>query len=129
MVVVGMHVLAAESLWSRDKTAYNSIRRCYQCGRCTAACPQARAMEQPPARMVRLLQLGLVDDILNTGGIWRCVACGRCTAGCPELVDVPGMVGFLRRLWLQRRMPGFISLLAYLGVSHTPDPADGAANF
>ena len=34
-----------------------SVRRCFQCGKCSAGCPMATFMEHPPNRVVRLLQL------------------------------------------------------------------------
>ncbi|WP_166485106.1 4Fe-4S dicluster domain-containing protein [Candidatus Desulforudis audaxviator] len=121
-----VHVLTAKNLWSRDLAAYAGMNRCHQCGVCTAVCPHGRAMDQPPARMVRLLQLGLVDDVLNTEGIWRCVACGQCTDVCPVRVDVRGVIGFLGRLWFWKNIlcagqslgSEFPDLLAYLGVKH-----------
>ncbi|RJX18861.1 MAG: 4Fe-4S dicluster domain-containing protein [Desulforudis sp.] len=119
-----MHVLAAKNLWSRDLAAYAGMKRCHQCGVCSAVCPQGWAMDQPPARMVRLLQLGLVDDVLDTEGIWRCVACGQCTDVCPVRVDVRGVIGFLGRLRLQSLGSEFPDLLAYLGVKH--DVAEAA---
>lgn len=114
-----MHLLANKSLWSRDLAAYAGIKRCHQCGACTAACPRAGVMHSPPARTLRLLQLGLVDETLFEKGVGRCIACGECTDSCPMLVDVQGIIRFLRRLRLQSNSPGFSKLTARLGVGHT----------
>ena len=42
----------------------SSVRRCFQCGKCSAGCPMRSFMEHPPNRIVRLLQLGQYERVL-----------------------------------------------------------------
>ncbi|HEY5974892.1 MAG TPA: 4Fe-4S dicluster domain-containing protein, partial [Geobacteraceae bacterium] len=41
-----------------EQLSGSSVRRCFQCGKCSAGCPMRSFMEHPPNRVVRLLQLG-----------------------------------------------------------------------
>ena len=47
-----------------------SVRRCFQCGKCSAGCPMTGFMEHPPNRIVRLLQLGQGERVLAGRSIW-----------------------------------------------------------
>ena len=51
------------------------FNRCYQCLTCTLGCPLRFAMDIPPNEIVRLAQLGMKDDILNSSTIWVCASC------------------------------------------------------
>jgi len=73
---------------------------CYQCGRCSAGCPAAAFMDQLPNQIVRLIQLGLVRDALDSDTIWYCAACQTCTARCPKGVDLPRLMEGLREIAL-----------------------------
>ncbi|MDI6906584.1 MAG: 4Fe-4S dicluster domain-containing protein [Thermoanaerobacterales bacterium] len=91
-----------QAIWSRDLKALQAVAACNQCGRCTAACPVESEMEHPPARLVRILQLGALTEAAETPGIWRCIACGHCRRLCPQGVSVREIIGCLRRLAFHR---------------------------
>jgi heterodisulfide reductase subunit C len=75
------------------------VSRCYQCAKCTAGCPVADEMDQPPSRLLRLLQ---TDEprhealVLGSRAIWLCLGCETCVSRCPNEVDLPRAVDFLR---------------------------------
>lgn len=75
-----------------------SVRRCFQCGKCSAGCPMATFMEHPPNRVVRLLQLGQWQRILAGRSIWYCASCETCTSRCPNKVDLTSIMDALRKL-------------------------------
>jgi len=75
---------------------------CYQCGKCTAGCPVNFAMDYPPRQIIRLLQLGLVEEALQAKSIWVCASCDTCTARCPRGVDIASIMDALRREALGR---------------------------
>lgn len=56
---------------------------CYQCGKCTAGCPAAFAMDITPNNIIRLIQLGLKDEVLKSKTIWTCTSCETCATRCP----------------------------------------------
>ncbi|MHB8172245.1 MAG: 4Fe-4S dicluster domain-containing protein [Thermincolia bacterium] len=64
------------------------VRRCYQCGKCSAGCPIAFSMDVRPNRIIRMIQLGMRDEVLNSRSIWICATCSTCTARCPRDVDL-----------------------------------------
>lgn len=75
-----------------------SVRRCFQCGKCSAGCPMATFMDHPPNRIVRLLQLGQWQRILAGRSIWYCVSCETCSTRCPNQVHLASIMDALRKL-------------------------------
>jgi heterodisulfide reductase subunit C len=77
-----------EKLIERVET---DTRDCYQCGNCSASCPAAFTFDIPPNQLMRMLQVGLVDEVLDSSAIQLCVQCLTCTARCPRNIDVAGI--------------------------------------
>ncbi len=75
-----------------------SIRKCYQCGSCTANCPLTAKIKAFPRRTIRLVQLGLGERALRSPDIWLCSACLTCKAACPREADPYEIMAALRRL-------------------------------
>ena len=48
-----------------SKQAKVNLHDCYQCGKCSAGCPMAEAMDLPPQQIMRLLQMGKVQQVLE----------------------------------------------------------------
>lgn len=80
-----------------------SITACYQCGRCTAGCPFAEYMDEPPNRIIRYIQLGLKDDVLKAQSPWFCAACLVCETRCPRGVDIPRIMEAVRTIHLRAK--------------------------
>jgi Fe-S oxidoreductase len=57
---------------------------CYQCQKCSVGCPTAHAMAYRPAQIMRAVQFGLTDMLLNDASIWRCLTCETCGTFCPN---------------------------------------------
>ncbi len=85
-----------------EKEAGTSVNLCYQCGKCTAGCPAAFAMDYPPRQVIRLLQLGMIEQALQAESIWICASCETCSARCPRGVDVASLMDAMRRQALQQ---------------------------
>lgn len=69
---------------------------CYQCGNCTAGCPNSFVFDIPVHQIMRLLQAGQKEKILASHSIWLCTACGSCTTRCPNNIDVARIIDVLR---------------------------------
>lgn len=73
-----------------------SLSHCYQCGKCTAGCPAAFAMDYKPNQVIRLLQLGRKEQVLASRAIWVCAGCWTCSVRCPCNIGVAQVMDSLR---------------------------------
>ncbi len=64
------------------------VRKCYQCGKCTAGCPVLEEMDLTPSQVMRAAQCGLRDLVLDSRTIWCCAGCQTCAARCPKGLDL-----------------------------------------
>ena len=62
----------------------------------------AAAMDSPPTRLIRLLQLGHGEAALRAQSIWQCVSCQTCATRCPKSVDCAGVMDALRQISAER---------------------------
>ena len=101
--------LSRESLQGefRDKVAELSgqnLKLCYQCGKCSAGCPMSAEMDLLPNQVMRMVQLGLADEIAECRTIWRCASCLTCSVRCPKGVDIARVMEALRQLSLRKNV-------------------------
>jgi heterodisulfide reductase subunit C len=73
---------------------------CYQCGKCSAGCPVHYLMDIPPNVVIRLLQLGQIDRVLESRTIWVCSSCATCSTRCPKEFKIAECMDALRELAL-----------------------------
>jgi heterodisulfide reductase subunit C len=76
---------------------------CYQCGKCSAGCPAAFAMDMLPSQVIRYAQLGLVERVLASDTPWFCAACQTWYARCPKGVDLARIMEAMREIILQEK--------------------------
>ncbi|MHC4429807.1 MAG: 4Fe-4S dicluster domain-containing protein, partial [Planctomycetota bacterium] len=81
-----------ELVLALEKESHRSVYACYQCGKCTAACPFSFS----PQRVMRYLQLGQIDQALATETTWVCASCMTCSRVCPKDADPAGVMKALR---------------------------------
>lgn len=79
-----------------QKESGQNLSLCYQCGNCTAGCPYTNYFDYPVSMVMRLLQTGQKDTILNSKAIWLCATCETCTTRCPCEIDVAHVMDTLR---------------------------------
>jgi heterodisulfide reductase subunit C2 len=75
-----------------------NISACYQCERCTNACPVSYFMDIKPHQVMRYIQLGWREDLMTSSTVWVCLSCEMCSTYCPNEVDVAEIINHLRNM-------------------------------
>lgn len=81
--------------------SHQNVSRCYYCLRCSAGCPAAYAMDFAPAQILRMVQLGQKDALLQSSAIWLCIGCETCGTRCPNEIHAGAVIDALRQLTLK----------------------------
>jgi len=87
--------------FSTQLASDSNINRCYQCLTCSLGCPVTAYMDYLPHQMVRMVQLGLKEQVLRSSTIWLCASCETCITRCPNEVDIPGIMDSLKQMAMQ----------------------------
>ena len=100
------------------------LQACYHCRKCTAGCPMTKHMEYNPNKVIKMIQNGQRDKVLNSSTIWICLSCETCITRCPNKVDIARMMDVLRQvrascMWMLERASA-----AQAAEEPTPDPVD-----
>ncbi len=61
-------------------------------------------MELLPNQVMRLLQFGQVERILESNTPWICASCFVCTTRCPKDIDIAAVMEALRLLKLRQNV-------------------------
>ncbi len=83
------------------RTSGVDINKCWHCQSCASGCPFVGAMDYPPNGVIRLVQLGLRKEALESAGIWICVGCNTCAIQCPNCIDIPAVNDALRQMAME----------------------------
>jgi heterodisulfide reductase subunit C len=78
-----------------------NVLSCYQCGECTAGCPVAFAMDIAPNQVMRMVQVGMRDEVLGSSAIWLCAGCETCRTRCPKGVGLSKVMDACRQIAVQ----------------------------
>ena len=94
--------LNSEFVQKVSELSGQNLNRCYQCGKCSAGCPMSFVMDLLPNRVMRLVQLGMEDEIAGCQAIWLCASCFTCAVRCPKGVDIARVMEALRQITLRK---------------------------
>lgn len=89
-----------------ERRSGERVSACYQCGRCTSTCTGSFAFDYPPHRIMRLLQLGQVDEVLNSRTAQLCFDCMTCSTRCPMNIDVANVIEHAKMIADERGIEG-----------------------
>ena len=85
----------------KDLKEYGAVglEKCFNCGNCTAICPLTSDDYPFPRNIIRLVQVGQKDRLIQSLDPWLCYYCGDCSETCPKGAD-PGESMMSMRRWL-----------------------------
>ncbi|MBE9580176.1 MAG: 4Fe-4S dicluster domain-containing protein [Proteobacteria bacterium] len=101
---VNNDIIGIESGFARQVALDSGVDlfACYQCEKCTNGCPVTFAMDYEPHQIIRMVQLGLREEIARASTIWVCASCETCFTRCPQGVDIPKLMDYLKQLVLSQ---------------------------
>lgn len=79
------------------KLGGEGIRKCYQCGSCTAICPLSEYYMMSFRKSIKYAQLGLIDRLQKDLVPWLCTVHGDCVDACPRDAKPSVILASLRR--------------------------------
>jgi heterodisulfide reductase subunit C len=86
------------------------LEKCYQCIACSSGCPGAYQMDYPPHQLLRMVQLGMKEQVLNSNSFWICLSCETCATRCPNGVEIVRVMDVLREMALVESRKGTTKL-------------------
>jgi heterodisulfide reductase subunit C len=86
-----------------EELSGQKILACYQCGKCSAGCPAVSEMDILPNQVIRFVQLGLKDELLESNTCWVCASCLTCNARCPKGIKIAEVMEAVRQVLLRKR--------------------------
>lgn len=81
------------------------FRTCEQCGLCSSACPVTGKQGFNTRRLIRHIELDLVEELADSPWPWLCTTCGRCESVCPNGIGILDIVRPLRVMAADEHAP------------------------
>ena len=78
------------------KTPSQNTYLCFQCNKCSCGCPAAHKMTLLPHQIMRAVQLGQMEMILDNDSIFYCSFCHTCLERCPQGIAVSEIISKLK---------------------------------
>ncbi|MHB8157405.1 MAG: 4Fe-4S dicluster domain-containing protein [Desulfocucumaceae bacterium] len=78
--------------------SHQPINLCYQCQKCASGCSMLPFTDYTPNQVLRLIQLGQKQKVLNSSMIWMCTGCEICGARCPNGIKMAEVMDTLKEL-------------------------------
>ena len=103
--IVEMEKGDSSFLEEAKKKSGEDLSLCYQCLKCTAGCPTAPYMDIRPNNIIRMIQMGMKKEVLESSAIWLCVSCETCGTRCPNEIDIGVLMDALREMAVDEGVP------------------------
>ena len=78
---------------------------CFACGVCASGCPASGLSDMDPRKFVRMVSLGMDEEVMENDWVWMCTTCNRCVHVCPMQIDIPAMIFIVRNQWPEGKKP------------------------
>ncbi len=82
-----------------------NLNLCLTCGACASGCPATGLENMDPRKFIRMVALGLDEEITEHPWVWMCSMCTRCTHVCPMNIEIAQIVFEARKLWPREKRP------------------------
>ncbi|MEE1550989.1 MAG: 4Fe-4S dicluster domain-containing protein [Nitrospinaceae bacterium] len=98
-----------------------NIQLCFTCGTCSAVCPVFSVNDTyNPRKIIRMVLLGMKEEVLSSEFIWLCSGCYSCYERCPRDVKITSLMGAIRNIavregHLPKAMGAAVDLLKKFG--------------
>jgi quinone-modifying oxidoreductase, subunit QmoC len=105
-----------------SRSGGDSLKKCMQCGTCSAACPLSPDTNPFPRKEMAWALWGMKDRLMEDPDVWLCHHCNDCSTSCPRGTRPGDVLGGIRQQcilhyafprflarWVSR--PAFIPLL------------------
>jgi len=96
---------------AQEKLAGLNLNLCFTCGTCSSGCPitgNPNMVGWDTRKVIRMLVMGLIDEVVASKFPWLCTGCGRCSAACPMDLDMPAIMGYMKNLRPRDEVPGIL---------------------
>lgn len=130
MSITDLMSTAKPNLEARDKILSRlkgkELVNCFQCLKCTSGCTALKLLELKPHEIIKLANLGFVDELPSSDIIWTCVTCLKCVQRCPQKASPYHLIIALRNLAVEKeaRIPEtymkIVSSILETGLAETP---------
>lgn len=101
------------------KFGAGDFNKCYHCGTCTAICPLSVGGVSFPRRVLRNVQLGLQDRLMQAPEPWLCYYCGECSESCPQKAEPAETMAAMRRYLIAQYDPSGLAGLMFRSPAFT----------
>ena len=78
---------------------------CFTCGTCASGCPATGLENMDPRKFLRMVLLGMDEEVKKSNWAWMCTMCQRCIKACPMSVDIPQLIFYTRATWPRDERP------------------------
>ena len=82
----------------------DKILECIQCGVCSGSCFTRYAMDYSPTQILKMINLGMREEVLSSHTIWVCSSCHTCAARCPRGIEITTLMMSLKNLSMKEKL-------------------------
>lgn len=129
MSLIDLMSMAKPNQESRDKILARlkgkELVNCFQCMKCTSGCTALKLLELKPNEIIKLVNLGFVDELPSSDIIWTCVTCLKCVERCPQKASPYHVIMALRNLAVEKeaKVPeGFLKAVSEILETGLAEP-------
>lgn len=106
MSLTDLMSMAKPNLESREKVlsklSTRELVNCFQCLKCTSGCTALKLLELKPHEIMKLVNVGFIDELASSDIIWTCATCLKCIQRCPQKASPYHVIMALRNLAVER---------------------------